>query len=248
MYLGQYHQAALEYERLIYEHSDNDTLINAALISKSEALKLTGNYSRALATLERVNLFSITEETKPIFYQKKAVLQILSKQYTEAIFSLLVLKSIEPNNTNTDILLCIAYNYAEKWSKAADVFSRLDTQHILNPKVSDSILNLYTTIPELKSVERASFLSIIPGLGMIYANELGEGILSFFLNAVPLGLGAYAFVEGYYFTGFLGGAFALEKFNTGGRLRAEYLTKKYNYTTSLQYNSKLKSLLLQLLP
>lgn len=243
-----YERAALEYERQIFLHQGQDSIVHIALLNKSESLKRLGQFGDALSTLERINLFALKEELKPKFYLNKALLQILTEDYPEAIFSLMVLKTVDTLNLTADILLCIAQNYALSWSKAKSQFEHIRATYNINGKISDSISDLYSHIPELKSEQTASYLSLIPGMGMVYADRWGEGALSFLLNVIPLSLGTYAVLQEYYITGILGTAVFVEKFNTGGRLRAEFLTRKYNHDTALEYNAKLKRLLLNLMP
>ena len=174
---------------------------------------------------------------------------MLKKEYRQSIFNLEKIKKAlsYKNDLVTNILILINKNYLNEWESASNLFKEISVNKQLDKTTVDSIRTIYSKFPKLKKQKAAYLWSFIPGMGIVYAGKTFEGILNFSLNALPLYLGVHQVVNKFYYTGYFGGAILIEKFYFGGRKRAKYLVKKYNYNVSFNYNLKLKELLLSLL-
>lgn len=185
---------------------------------------------------------------------EKALCYYLNGNFTLAEFEIRQLK--EQQNAHYaakhDILLALSLNQQLKWDDAKGVLSGIIAKSAFSNPQKDSLAlaleELYTkeNRPKLKKENTLFWISFVPGAGIAYAGKPLEGAFNFTLNATALGLGVLGILNGYYITGYAGGAIMLEKFYFGGRRRGEYLLKQTNYNRTRKFNQKVQSLALEL--
>ncbi|MBN1990941.1 MAG: hypothetical protein JW783_16175 [Bacteroidales bacterium] len=250
---GNYTLAAIEYER-IYFLEQNPQLKNSALLQKASSLKQLKQYTAAIANLQRIPLFFLNDSTRNIVHFEKALCYYLNGDFTLAEFEVRQLKEQQNPfySAKHDILLALSLNEQNKWANAKLVLGDVIAKSTFSQNQKDSLvatLNmLYSkrNLPKLKSENKLFWISFIPGAGIAYAGKPLEGAFNFTLNATALGLGVLGILNGYYITGYAGGAIMLEKFYFGGRRRSEYLLKQTNYTRSRRFNQEVKAIAIKL--
>lgn len=246
--LQQYRKASLAYEYFLFSNPQKHEAHFRALYQKALAQQAEGLHGAALASLNRVNIFTLNEAQKKQLYLKQAVLMLVTGKYAEANFTLLKLKGISSGNLEADLLLCLAEVYDKKWELAQSHFRDVVKKYELQTQDASIVAqNLLDNPPELKSEEHLFYYSILPGLGMVYVDELGEGLLNFSLNAAPLAMGVYSIYLGYYVTGYVVGSTLLEKFYFGGRERSKYLLRRNNHKKASFYQNEVKTQFMKLL-
>ena len=232
----------------------NPQLKNQALIQKAQSLKQLKQYAEAITSLQRIPLFFLNDSTRSVVHFEKALCYYLNGDFTLTEFELRQLK--EQQNAHYaakhDILLALSLNEQLKWDDAKDILRSTITKSNFSNSQKDSLAlaleELYTQAnrPKLKKENTLFWISFIPGAGIAYAGKPLEGAFNFTLNATALGLGVLGIFNGYYITGYAGGAIILEKFYFGGRRRGEYLLKQTNYNRTRKFNQKVQGLALEL--
>lgn len=232
----------------------NPQLKNSALLQKASSLKQLKQYTAAIANLQRIPLFFLNDSTRNIVHFEKALCYYLNGDFTLAEFEVRQLKEQQNPfySAKHDILLALSLNEQNKWANAKLVLGDVIAKSTFSQNQKDSLvatLNmLYSkrNLPKLKSENKLFWISFIPGAGIAYAGKPLEGAFNFTLNATALGLGVLGILNGYYITGYAGGAIMLEKFYFGGRRRSEYLLKQTNYTRSRRFNQEVKAIAIKL--
>lgn len=252
---GQFYDAAIEYERVIYQnigivHS------NHARYRKALSLKQIGNYSKALGSLKEIQYWAVPDSlTFPYFYET-ALCAYLHGSFMETEKALSNL--LHWNNLTLEekrclhALLVLAYNEMGKYDSGYKSFTQLidilPITGIERENAQQIIDQVYArkNLPRLKKEKTQEVLNYLPGLGHVYAGNWKEGLLSFSLNLSSLAFGAYQVYLGYYITGYFGGAIPLNKFYFGSRTRAAFLLEKYNYEEKRRFNKQVKDVLLRM--
>ena len=141
-----------------------------------------------------------------------------------------------------------------------NILSLLDNQHLKNIDtvqklyqqfviantegiLRDSLLSLWS-IPKLKNPVRAERLSLIPGLGQIYAGDWKKGITSIFIQSAFIGLGSYWLLNRYYITSALVGYGMFFSFYMGGQRLAFELTERANQKKIQNFNQDIRQVVL----
>ncbi len=241
-----YNNALVEYERVFF--ASNDAFLqNQALKQKALVYKLQKDYRQSALTLQRIPLYNMTLEEKDSVYYQILLCFYLSDDFSLAQQTMNSMDISLQEKPSKELLLVEILNlnelhdYSSAYNKLLEYekqVSRLSSEdiHLLD--------SLYSNIPRQKSGKKARNLSVVPGLGHIYAGYWFEGVTAFVLNAGILAWGVYEFLGKDYLTAWIGGAGLLSAAYTGQQKRAAYLVGKRNYLNAKKFNSKIKEVLL----
>lgn len=243
--LGEYNNAALEYERIIYNSNTKDET-NKAIFGKANAYKLSHNFTKASGELERIKLFLLEEEEKNIYYYEKILLYYLDSEFEKAALSIedMYMNIDSSRCYNTLFIQVLVYNelarYEEAKTKADKYIIGLEDNR---ENTKTEIDNIYSTLPKQKSEKLGNILSFFPGLGHFYAGYYMEGIASFTINASVLSFGIYNAFNAHYITAYLGGAGILSGTYFGSYERGNLMVQKRNYIRRRAFNNKVRKIL-----
>ena len=232
---GSYEQAAVEYERCVYL-SESRQATRTALERKAECFKRLGNYRRAADVMNRY-------ANKYAELQQLALCRYLDGSFSDAAF---VVDRCEMicDTLGEDMLLLkmLALNEQGLYDSARTVSRQLVAHHLAatGEDISFIIDSIYNKKPHLKSEKLGWYLSLVPGLGHVYAGEYGLGAVAFLMNAACLGFGVWQVFEGCYITAYLGGAGLLSVTYPGAMRSATYYIEKANYERMSAFNEGCK--------
>lgn len=230
----------VEYERIAYLSDDLKTR-QKAIFEKALIFKERGDYSKAVNTIERINIRNAKD---PLFAKKayqQALCQYMAGSYQDAIGTIDLYNSMLAGDIQLKQKLLklkiFSYNHLFEFQKARETLDELK-KHADADFPSSRIESLYDEAPNYKNPEKAKYLSILPGLGQAYSGKIFEGSINFLLNASALGFGVWQVYSGYYFTGYVVGVTLLQKFHSGGQHRAQILAEEKNRENALEFNVK----------
>ncbi|MBS1505720.1 MAG: hypothetical protein JSS79_03645 [Bacteroidetes bacterium] len=224
-FAGQYLQANVEYERLLFNGSKS---INVLLLKKSYCLKAEAKYDLAYNTLARGNFFVGDDSTQFKLYYESALNAFLGEKYDLALSKIQESHYYIPaiSHPMIDLLEILTLNHLQKLKDAEAKFITFKTKY----HVDDST-NFYMAkrFKKLKNPDKAESIShLLPGVGQMYAGYAGRGVTSLLLQTGMIAFTAYSFFNGYYFSGAFTGVGLFYMFNNGGARHAQYLAEKKN--------------------
>ena len=228
---GCYSKAAMEYERMVFEAQSRDEVLNA-LLGKAQCQKAMGHYADAASTLKRT---AVTEAT----LAQLLVCLYLSEQYHEAA-QLFEDYMIESDSIDNSLLLIYIftlnelYRYNDSHAAALELAGRC---RVIDALLVDSI---YSLAPKQKKEQTAQWLSIVPGLGHLYAGYPLEALTALLLNGAALGFGVWQVFKSCYFTAWLGGAGLLASTYPGNMTSAKLHVRKRNFHRNDSFNRMCK--------
>jgi len=231
--------ARVAYERLLfYGISD----IDYVLLKKSYCLKAEGKFYEAFSTLQRADLFNVSDSLKAILYNEKALVSFLAGKSDLTLSILQEFRYYFPGNSTplSDALEILALNQQKKWVDAEKKFISFVERYDINGS------NLYNegNLPRLKNPTKAETLSfIIPGSGQLYAGYPGQAFTSVLIQCGLVAFTVYSFVNGYYVSGAFTGVGLFSFFYNGGAGHARELAEKRNTEQLLKFNEKVKTVL-----
>ena len=226
---------AVGYERIIYDGADLEAT-NSALVSKADCYRQLGRYAEASATLERVRMFALTDEERADVLYRRELLYFLSGDFVQAAS---LVEEVEPLRQDILLLHALALAYAGRYDESEIMAARCISWDGPSPHL-DALLALYRQCPPERSPAAALALSFIPPCGHFYNEAYGEGLLSLGFNAASVALVVSSLLGGYWVTGLLGGALALNGTFMGNIERNQALTEIYNHNAPLQFGDKLR--------
>lgn len=244
----QYFRSAIEYERILFEQEDAG-IQRRALLQKALSLKHQQRYTDAIHELNRISIRDPQDTLLAHKSYQLAACYYLNKNYQQCIEGIVMVQTALMNHpilTDLLILKILSHNHLFQHEQARQTLIEL-SKHSGNGTLYQQIAHdLYESDKpkKYKNPEKAHNLSmIIPGTGHLYSGAIGEGAISFILNASALSFGAWHVYSGYYFTGYVVGVTTLERFHTGGKKRAENLAIWKNTENANQLNLQIISYL-----
>lgn len=244
---GDYHRAALEYERIVFLN-ENAVVKGTAVLRKADCLKRLHEYREAQQYLERHYRASAPDSLRYEQLYQTALNAYLGENFNEAYFKLVTLSNLDSSRQRQkDILLLqiLSLNELRKWKEADSIFRHMIALYAPGYDAAD----IYADIPKLKDPDKAEKLStLLPftGAGLIYAGKTGEGLLSAALQLGFIGFGGYCFLSHYYFTAVFIGVGGYASFYQGGIRRSKTLAIRYNEKKSTAFNTTARNQLLRL--
>ena len=253
---GQFFIASIEFERAIFNESDNGR-IALCKYYKSLCYKELGNTKKVLDELSDVNFYNLPDSLFFLIRYEQALCNYLLGDVNQSLWNIEEIRIKYSDSLNTiDIIpldiLCL--NSVGKWDEATVLWN----YYLENAGLQDSVKNdfmlkvkkLYgrKNIPEYFSPKKAENLSrFIPGSGQMYCGAVLEGSCNLLMNAAILGYAGFEFYSKYYFTGYFAGLGLFNKTYTGGMHRASLLAEEKNKENLNDFNLQNSMLLLKVL-
>lgn len=224
---GQYQEAALAFERAIFDSKDIQAK-NLFLILKAQCYKALGDYEAGIRNLQRIRFLNSDSLKQAVNYET-VLLHYLNHEYQEA-YSRLVRAQAQGQETKETLLLSFLVNVdLQKWDAARELLIDQDSVFQFGP---EDIAYIVPAKWKLKDPNKAFNLSLLPGIGQWYAGYFWKGVLS---GSIQVGLGLfsiYNLIEGYFFSGTLTGVALFYTFYLGGARYASQLAERKNHERS----------------
>ena len=229
---------AVEYERIIYDGASLQE-VNDALLAKADCYVQLGRYSEASATLARVRMFAMLPEERQVVLYKQELCYYLAGEFASAAS---FINEVEPSSREVLLLHALTLAYAGDYDASEIYAARFLCWDGESPYLDD-LLKLYGQHPQPRSQVASILLSMVPPLGHSYNGATSEGLLSAGLNAGALAFTVANLLGGYWVTGLVGGAIALNYTVMGSQERNEALLEMYNRNAPLEFGDKLRDFL-----
>ena len=230
---------AVEYERIIYDGAPLQE-INDALLAKADCYIQLGRYRDASATLARVRMFALLPEERQQVLYKQELCFFLSGEFSQAAA---FVSEVEPESKDVLLLHALTLAYAGNYDESEIYAARYLSWDGESPHL-DALFKLYEGHPQPRSQVASTLLSMLPPLGHIYNGAPAEGLLSAGLNAGSLAFTVANLLGGYWITGIVGGAIALNYTVMGSQERNEALMEMYKTNAPLEFGDRLRAFLL----
>ncbi len=245
-----YDAEALRLERAVYG-SSTPAEYNRALLAKVEVRKRQGLWAEAVAELGRVRTFALAADQLGDYYWQRALCGYLAADFEgalaavdEARFAIVDSAALE----QFYLIEALAAGEVGNWTRSNEAAQRIVAQ-IDNPAereaVSERLAEIYNDAPRLRSPQVAWWLSLVPGLGQMYAGELWSGVVSLAVNGGLAAFGVSEFMAGQWLSGWLVGGGLLSNTYFVGQERAKILTTRRNQRVLREHNDLLRSELLR---
>lgn len=230
---------AVEYERIIYDGAPLQEM-NDALLAKADCYIQLGRYRDASATLARVRMFALLPEERQQVLYKQELCFFLSGEFSQAAA---FVSEVEPESKDVLLLHALTLAYAGNYDESEIYAARYLSWDGESPHL-DALFKLYEGHPQPRSQVASTLLSMLPPLGHIYNGAPAEGLLSAGLNAGSLAFTVANLLGGYWITGIVGGAIALNYTVMGSQERNEALMEMYKTNAPLEFGDRLRAFLL----
>lgn len=250
---GNYFEASIEYERLIF-HSENIAEINHYKYRKALCYKKMNEFEKALDELQPIYFSNPEDSLYRLVSYEQSLLFYLTGEPARALWKIdeFIHRSADSAAFESFLpIKILSLNQTMQWQEAKKSFLLFVRKQDFPPekktKLEQAISNLYDeeNRPRIKSVKKAENLSrFFPGVGQMYAGKTGEGIVNFLINASVLTFAGFEVYNGFYITGYLGGLGFFNKTYHGGIKRAGNLASQKNKELMVDFNSRITHLIL----
>lgn len=246
---GQYFEASIEYEYLIFK-AEQPGSVNLYKYKKALCYKKLNNYNRALKELQTIYFDNPHNDSLYRFVSyEQALCFYLNGETQKALWKIdeyFRLNSDSVSHVDFMPLRVFCLNQNFQWNEARQcllAFVQMQDLTSENKTELEQLINdMYNrkNIPKIRSVKKAELFSrIIPGAGQIYAGMPGEGIVNFLINASIITFTAHQAYNGFYITGYLAGLGFFNKTYHGGIKRAETIAVHRNKELIANLNSQI---------
>ncbi len=232
---------AVAYERIIYDGAPLQE-VNEALVAKADCYQQLGRYKEAAATLGRVRMFALEPEERTRVMYKQELCWYLSGDFAQAAS---VVSEVEADSDEILLLHALVLAYAGRYDESELYAARYISRDGESPHLA-ALLKLYEGHPQPRRETASMLLSLLPPAGHIYNGACGEGLLSAGLNAGSIAFTVANLLGGYWITGIVGGAIALNYTVMGNQERNIALVQKYNHNSPIEFGDKLRRFLMEL--
>lgn len=237
--IGKFSESAHEYKRWLVMNADNNSDYPDLLFKIGNALQESGEYNdasfylaRAFNMMPAIDPKNCSPKFKTFFLEctyKLALNYVLSNQYSEA---LQIITGLSPDFSENEgfrfkILEIICHNYLQNFKEAKSISMAIFKY---NPSKQNAIDSAYNHVIKfkLKKKSKAENLSLIPGLGQLYAGSPKSAISSVILVGGIGIFGLYSIYIGHYFLFAGTSAMLFRSTYMGGRNYAGLLVDEYN--------------------
>ena len=247
--VDSYARLALAAERDAYA-SQSAIDFNAALWRKLDCQKQAGWFDDALASLARMKPFALSDQQSDRYYYEQTLCAFLSGDYPSARIAAeqgaaMIADSVR--RCQNAMVGGLAAAAEGDW-RAAQTQLTAWAESSLPPERAEAfgreLRHRIKKAPHMKNPEAAYYLSLLPGAGQLYAAAPKSSVVAAMAN---LGLIAYITLEtigGYYWTAWFVGAGLLSNTYFVNMERARELTRERNVRVSADFNSELKTMVL----
>lgn len=239
---------ALALEREVFE-AESVAEQNGALCRKASVRKQQGLYAEALKELGRVRVYALGAEALGDYYYELALCALLAEEYDAALVAAEEGRFyVADNDALVPIALVEALAAAQvgEWERSERAARTYATHTRGNDALMERALaDYYASVPSLRNPMAAYWLSLVPGLGQMYAGEWWSGAVSLVTNGA---LGAFAVgevVAAHYLSAWAVGGGLLSQTYFVNMERARLLAERRNTKTLTEYAQKLRTILLQ---
>ena len=229
---------AVECERLIFDGADLAST-NGALLKKAECYKQLGRYADASSTLERVRMFALTDEERTEVLYQQELCHFLNGEFGQAA---VIADNLEPSRQDIMLLHALVLAYSGRYDESEIIAARCISWNGPSPYL-DELLALYRQHPAERNAGASLALSFLPPVGHFYNEAYGEGLLSGGLNAAAVAFMVANLAGGYWITGLLGGAIALNYTYMGNIERCQELTQIHNNNAPILFGDRVREFL-----
>ncbi len=247
---GQYFEASIEYERLIFQAEDQSKL-NYYKYKKALCYKKMGEFNRAIEELQPIYFSTPDDSLFRFVCYEQALCHYLTGEPARALWKIDEFFHRSSDSASFHYFMpvkILALNETYQWDEAKNSFLEFvrmqDFSEEEKAKLEQEVNKLYDKKhrPRIKSVKKAENWSrFIPGAGQIYAGKGGEGIVNFLINASVLAFAGYQAYNGFYITGYLAGLGFFNKTYHGGMKRAGVLAQQKNKKQLVNFNREINA-------
>ena len=231
-------ERALGYERTVFE-GVGAAEANAALLGKAECYKQLGRYAEAASTLARIRMYALEEDERERVLLQQELCLFLSGDFQGA--SALVGES--SSTARNDLLLhALVLCYAGRYRESEEMAARFLGWYGHADRL-EALRRLYAQHPSPKGEVETMLLSFLPPAGHFYTGHRAEGLLSLGLNAAAATFAAVNLMYGYWITGIVGGAIALNYTFMGNQERTAALAARYNRDEPILFGDRVREFL-----
>ena len=224
---------AVAYERIIYDGAPLDE-VNAALFGKADCLMQLGRWREASETLSRVRVFALMPEERQSLLYKQELCFFLGGEFVQ--------RSPYCHSARILLLHALSLAYAGEYDESEIYAARYLSWDGESPHLPE-LFRLYAGHPQPRSEVASILLSLVPPLGHMYNGAPAEGLLSAGLNAGTLAFTVANLLGGYWITGIVGGAIALNYTVMGSQERNAALLEMYKQNAPLEFGDRLRAFL-----
>lgn len=231
-------------ERKIFEANSNSK--KSDLIYEKAMLCLeNGKSDEALSEIKRVNFISMNDLRSLDIY-RLGYFNYAAGEFESARFYINLLElqaEVDSIVPPFYVLACLTHLELDDLERARFYLTKaIRNDSNLNKFELDSVVN--TLLPlslnrQIKSVSKAKKLSVVPGLGQLYAGYPIKALTSFTLVGLSLTYAVFSIINGYYVSGIATGISASYLFYSGGNKHAQYLVQVRNDNTRQKYSDRL---------
>lgn len=229
---------AVGYERIIFDGADVQAT-NEALLAKADCYMQLGRYSDASATLDRLRLFAFTPEELTDALYRKELMYYLGGEFAQAAA---LVPEVEPVSQDILMLHALVLACSGRYDESEVMAARCISWDGPSPYL-DELLALYRQHPAERSGAVALAFSFFPPAGHFYNEAYGDGLLSLGLNAASIALTVASLVGGYWISGILGGAIALDYTFMGNIERNQRLVELHNNNAPILFGDRVRNFL-----
>ncbi|NBP70057.1 MAG: hypothetical protein EBR30_26705 [Cytophagia bacterium] len=238
---GAYQQATIAYEFALFQGLAPDDAASVTL-SLNTAFKLEREYTKALATFDRIDFYTGSDSLRSVLYYQYIISAMLASRHDLAWSKLVELRYELPGKIPEEVLLTLeilCLNEMGRWQEAHQYFQKWSKIYGITKDPYPDMLK-----QKMKNPDKAFALSYwLPGVGQMYAGYPGKGLVSSLLNASLVAFSVYSFVGGYYLSGvFTGVALFYLSYNGGARY-AQVLAEEHNTKTKGKFNEQVRQML-----
>lgn len=250
---GNYFEAAIEFERMIFQAKDLSE-INFYKYRKALCYKKMNQFDQALNELQPIYFSNTRDSLYTLVCYEQSLCFYLNSEPERALWKIDEFMHRSPDSASFQYFLplkILCLNATFQWNEARESFLQfVDMQNFsIESKLEKEqiVMNLYKkkNRPRMKSVKKAEHLSrFFPGSGQIYAGVGSEGIINLLINASILTFAGFQVYNGFYITGYLAGLGFFNKTYHGGIKRAGVLAAQQNKEIIVGFNDKITKLII----
>jgi hypothetical protein len=240
---GNYSLSGLEYERVYFM----DTTLRGraiALLKKSFCLEQEQDLKGAYFNLERVVHQGLGDSLDHKIRHEKTLCAYLAADYGNAEYELQQMDFFIKDTAYTNqslFLRVLVYSELEKWNETKTALEKyFSCQHIRTDTMD---FDKWMPPHGLRSERNARLLSLIPGLGQVYAGKPGRALGSILLQGGAAAFCVISIMNGFYFEGIFTGGSMFFRFYSGGARYAGLLVRERNRKKNDAVKEKVKQLI-----
>lgn len=250
---GRYFEASIEYERQLFESTDN-SIVYSLRYKKALCYRKLLNFERSIDELQSIFFTNTTDSLFHRVFYELSLCYYLKGEPFKALGKIDEYFHRSTDSTTFQVFMPLkirCLNETRQWTRAKESFDQYVKMQNFTPDKETEILEIVNTLyskpnlPRLKSAGKAENWSrFIPGAGQIYAGKTGEGVLNFIINASIIAFAGHQFFHKYYVTGYLAGLGFFNKTYHGGMKRTAFLASEKNKELLIHFNSEVNSVIL----